>query len=156
MQLHDLGEAEIEHLDAPRVFAFAEHDVGGLEVAMRDAFLVRSRHGFRDRDPDRQHTLERQAAGVQHARKRPTVHQFHRQEDRRAGLLYRMNGDDVRVIKGRDGERFARESLAAIGIGRGDFRQNFQGDLALQPEIARAVDFAHSSDAEHRRDFVRS
>jgi hypothetical protein len=51
-----------------------------------------------------------------------------------------MNGDDVRVVQGRDGERFARESLAAIGIGRGDFRQNFQGDLALEPKIAGAVD----------------
>ena len=50
-----------------------------------------------------------------------------------------MNGDDMRVVQRRDGECFARESPAPIGIGRGDFRQNLQGDLALKPKIARAV-----------------
>ena len=102
------------------------------------------------------HTLERQAAGRQHVRQRPSVHQLHREEDGRARVLHRMDGDDVRVVERGDGERLARESLAAIGIGRGDIGQDLQRDLAPEPQIARPIDFAHPADAEQRHDFVRT
>ena len=62
LRLDDLGESEVEHFDASRLLAFAEHDVRRLEVAMRDPFLVRGRHRVRDGDPDREHPVERQAA----------------------------------------------------------------------------------------------
>ena len=49
----------------------------------------------------------------------------------------------------------APESLAALRIAGRGIRQGFQRDLALQPEIARPVDLAHSTDAEHGHDLVR-
>ena len=89
---------------------------------MRDALLVSGGHGFRHGDPDREHTVEWQAAGRQHVGQRTPFHQFHRQEDGRADVFHGVDGDDVRVVERRHGVRLARESLAAIGIGSGDVR----------------------------------
>ena len=89
----------------------------------------------------------------QHLGQRSPFHQLHRQEDGRAGVFDRMDGDDVRVVERRDGERLARESLAAIGIGGGDVGQDLQRDIALEPRIARAVHLAHPARAERAQRF---
>ena len=47
--------------DPLNLLAFTEHDVRGIEVAVRDAFLVSGRDGFLRRDPNREHPIERQA-----------------------------------------------------------------------------------------------
>ena len=43
----------------------------------------------------------------------------------------------------------APESLAALRIAGRGIRQGFQRDLALQPEMARPVDLAHSTEAQY-------
>ena len=71
LRLNDLGQPEVEHFDASSLLAFAEHDVAGLEVAMRDPFLVRGRDGVRDGNPDRQHSIE--SAARSPAAPRPAI-----------------------------------------------------------------------------------
>ena len=65
-----------------------------------------------------------------------------------------MDGDDVRVVERRDGERLAFESLAAIRIGGSDFGQHPQCDIALEPRIARPIHLTHAPDAEQADDLV--
>jgi hypothetical protein len=62
----------------------------------------------------------------------------------------------VRVIQRGHGERFAREALASIGVGRCDVGEHFECDLALQSRIACPIDLAHPAGAKQRHDFVRT
>jgi hypothetical protein len=56
----------------------------------------------------------------------------------------------VRVIKGGENVRFARESRAALGIGGEQRRQDLQRDLAPSPQVTRAIDLADAACAEWR------
>jgi hypothetical protein len=60
------------------------------------------------------------------------------------------------VIERREHLRLALESREPIAIGRHHCRQNFQGDVAAELGVARAVDFAHPAGADWRDDFVRT
>ena len=52
--IRELREAEVEHLDSAVVLALSDHDVAGLQVAVRDAFLVRGSNGIGDGNRNRQ------------------------------------------------------------------------------------------------------
>jgi hypothetical protein len=52
--------------------------------------------------------------------------------------------------------RFAIEALAQLRVRRERLRQNLDRDRAIESGIAGAVDFAHSTCADRRDDFVRS
>jgi hypothetical protein len=60
------------------------------------------------------------------------------------------------MIQAGDGAGFALEALAQFGaIGKMCW-QNFDGDVAAQARVARAIDLTHSARPERRNDFVRS
>src|SRR5438105_3539784 len=61
---------------------------------------------------------------------------------------------DVRMIQRGDRVGFALEALAMLGVHRQIWREHFDGDVAVQARIARAIDFAHPARAERREDFV--
>ena len=46
-----------------------------------------------------------------------------------------VDGADVRVIELRDGPGFALEPIAKLRIGRQGFRQDFEGDGAIEPRV---------------------
>jgi hypothetical protein len=50
--------------------------------------------------------------------------------------------------------RFALEAHEAIGIEREQIREDFQRDVAVQLQITRPIDLAHTTGADHREDFV--
>ena len=145
---------EVEHLDATGVLTLAEHDVGGLQIAVRDAFLVRGRHGIGNGNRDRQQSIERQPAAGHRVGQRPSFDQLLRQEELAVGLLHGMDGDDAGVVKGGDGLRLAFESLAPFRVGRGQGGQELQRDEPVQTRIAGFVHFAHAACADGRDDFV--
>jgi hypothetical protein len=58
------------------------------------------------------------------------------------------------MIERRQQLGFALESREPIGVAGEGLRQYFDRDLALQPRIARAIDFAHAARADERDDFV--
>ena len=69
-----LRQAEVEHLHAPGVLAFAEHDVARLEIAVGDALLVRRGDRIRHGNPDGQQSVERKTAfRMISARDRPST-----------------------------------------------------------------------------------
>ena len=130
--------------------------LAGLRSRCVIPFWCAAEIGVRHRDPDRQNAFERQAARRQHSGERPSLDQLHREEDGRARVFDGMDSDDVRVVERGHGERLAREALAAIGIRGRDVGQHLEGDLALQPRIARPIDLSHPAGAEQRHDFVRT
>ena len=61
---------------------------------------------------------------------------------------------DVRMIQAGNGAGFAIESLANFRRVGYALRENFDGDGAVQPRIARAIHFAHATSAKRRLNFV--
>jgi hypothetical protein len=58
--------------------------------------------------------------------------------------------------EGGGGAGLALEALAPIGIGCQIGRQDLDGDVAVQPRVARAIDLAHAAGTERGEDFVRA
>ena len=67
-----------------------------------------------------------------------------------------MDGDDVRVIEGGGGTGFPGEALDDGWIVRVAIGQNLQRDIAVEPQVVGAVDFAHATRSEERCDPVGS
>jgi hypothetical protein len=63
---------------------------------------------------------------------------------------------DVGMIERGQPLRFALESCESFRIASGKFRQNLDGDVAIQPWIVRSIDLAHPAGAERRDDLVRT
>ena len=65
-----------------------------------------------------------------------------------------VNRGDVGMIERREDLRFAFEAREAIGIEGEQLGQDFEGDVAIQLGVARAIHLAHSAAAERREDFI--
>jgi hypothetical protein len=59
------------------------------------------------------------------------------------------------MTQGSDRLGFALEPGASVGIASYFRMQNFQRDIAIQPRITGAVDFAHAASAQRSLDFIR-
>ena len=66
-------------------------------------------------------------------------------------LVHRKN---VRMVQSRRGFRFHLEALQPLRFRQDQLRQNFDGYIALQPGVARAVHFAHAARPNRREDFI--
>ena len=76
--------------------------------------------------------------------------------DLSVGLANLVNRADIGVIERRDGARFLQQSLAPSGFLSQSSRKDLQGDVPLQPRIARAVYLAHAARADGVEDLVRA
>lgn len=65
-----------------------------------------------------------------------------------------VNLRDVRMIQRREHLRLAPKSREPICIVHDRIGQHFDGDIAIQPRIARPIHFAHPARARQREDFV--
>src|SRR3989442_8219458 len=85
---------------------------------------------------------------------RLAIDKFHRDEVRAIVLADLIDMSNVRMVKRRRGLSFANEPLHSVAI-RGHFsRQNLQSNFAIQLCILRQINFAHSTLANLRADFV--
>ena len=115
-RIRELRQAEIEHFDSAVVLALADHDVAGLQVAMRDAFLVGGSDSIGHGNRNLQDVGERQAAFRNHFGEGSSFDQLHREERHALDSLDRMDRDDVWMVERGDGPRLALETVAAFGI----------------------------------------
>jgi hypothetical protein len=63
---------------------------------------------------------------------------------------------DVRVVEAGDGFRLALKSLACLRSTVAVFRQNLDGDCAVEAAISGLVDLAHAPHADRRENLVRA
>jgi hypothetical protein len=134
-----VGQAEIQDLHA----AIArDEDILRLQIAVDDAVLVRRRQAEGDllRAFGSRFRLER--AGLQALAQRPAFEQLRdqvRQAVVRADVVY---GEDVGMV-----QRFEASDVAV---------ENFNGDIAADAGIARAVNLAHAARAEQGDNLIRT
>src|SRR5438309_1005964 len=60
------------------------------------------------------------------------------------------------MIQLRDGASFALEAGLQVEVGSDRRMEGFDGDNAIEPDVASAVDFSHTAGANGREDFVRA
>ena len=116
-------------------------DPGAVRGVERASDLLRDLHGGLDRErTPRQPVCERLPFEVLQYQKFDAV------------LVANVMKDaDMRMLQRCDGFGFPLEAGPAVGIGS---REDFDGDRAIEPRIARAIDLAEAADAEQRDDFV--
>jgi hypothetical protein len=135
-----LGETEVEDLD---VVVARDHHVLGFEIAMHDAARVSGSNapgdlkGVRDRPPNRQ------CAAFEADAQCLAVHEFG-DDERGIAVLHELeDGEYVGMRQLRDTHRLVLEPRESARIHRKLRGENLDGHLAIEPRIARAIDFAH-------------
>jgi hypothetical protein len=131
-----LGQAEVEHLHRA---VGLDLDVGWLQIAMGDAFLV----GFTQRVTylpcDTQGFFKGKGSF-----RRLALDILH---DQKVGTDVEETAD-VGVVERGDGPRLALETLSELLV------RSLDGDLATQARVLRQVDFAHAAGADLGNDLV--
>ena len=83
-------------------------------------------------------------------------HQF-QQERRYSVVIFEfVDRPDVRMIERRQHARFAFEPGTPIRIEHECVGQDFDRDVALEPFVTRAIDFAHSAGTKAGGDLIRA
>ena len=142
----DACQAEVEHL---HVAVGAHHHVVGLDVAMDD--LLRVCHGQRLGHLAREVArLVDGGALANHLAQRAALHQLHDDEAARGGLARLVNGDDVGVVQGRDGQRLTDKTVDGLRFLVQPRRHQFHGDVAPQPLVVGQIHLAHAAAADER------
>ena len=114
---------------------------------MDDAFVVRGLQGFGDLPSDGQRLFHRKRPFQRFA-----FHQFHDN-----GVAFEtINGGDIRMVQRGQCLRFALKPRQVVGVIGQRGRQDFDGHVAVELGVARAVDLAHPASAQRREDFVRA
>ncbi len=94
----------------------AQFDVGGLQVAVDDALLVRGFEGFGDLFGDGERLIDRNRTLRDAVGERRPLDQFHDEGMDTAGLLEAVDGGDVGVVQGREGLGFPLEPGDTLGV----------------------------------------
>jgi len=149
----DSGQTEIQYLHAP---IRREEYIFGLDVTMDDALGMG--HGKRLRDGQANLTgfAPRNSRLTQTLTDGLSLQQLHHGEAHALGVANIVNRQDVGMRQRRDGLGFALETQQRVGVLGELFRENLDGYIALQAEVARAVDFTHASGANRGKNFIRA
>jgi hypothetical protein len=123
---------------------------------MNDALLMRGFKCLGDLSCDRQRLIDRNRTARDAAGKRLAFDQFHYECWRVSCVFNVEDGGDVWMIERREDLRFALKPREAIRIVRQRGREDFDGDVATELRIARAIDLAHPAGADGGEDLVRS
>jgi hypothetical protein len=150
--LCQLRQAEVENLDA---VVTGDEDVLGLEIAVRDPFVVRRREPVRNGERQLNRLADSDRTCIQAVPEGLAFEQLRHDERRLAIGADVVHGEDVRVAERRGRAGFLLESMEAIDMGRERAGQYFDRHVTPEPRIAGTVHLAHSACAECAHDFVR-
>ena len=141
----DFGQAEIENLG---VTALGHKNICGLDVAMDDAFGMRSFERVGDFDGKGEQVVHLDRTPIDAVLERLAVEKFHGDEGLAVLLADVVNGADVRMIQRGGGLGFALETGQGLRVAGDVLREKFQRDETAQARVFRFVHHAHSSAAE--------
>ena len=143
----NFGEAEIENFG---VGAFGDEDVGGLDVAVNDAFGVSGFEGVGDFDDGEvEEAVELEGTAGDEILTGLAFETFHGDEGLSVFFADIVDGADVGVVEGGGGFGFAAKTAEGLGIFGERVREKFEGDEAVEARVLRLVDDAHAAAAEH-------
>ena len=121
---------------------------------MDDGLLVRRFECLRNLLRNGQRLVERHGAARQPLRQILTLDEFHHERLDAVGVFQPVDSRDVRMIQRGEDLRFALEPRHSFTVQRERVGQDLDGDVAIEPRVARLVDLAHATRAERRQDFV--
>jgi hypothetical protein len=131
-----------------------DHDVGGLEVPVDDALVVRSSHRPAHLGGDLEVPGQGHPSPPDEAAQVRPPDPLHGDEGHAVGFVDLVDDTDVRVLQLRGGLRLLDEPPLALGIGDELRGEDLDGDLAVQLQVRGAVDDAHASPADLFEDAV--
>ncbi len=150
-RLNQLRDAEVDDLGVALV---GEHDVGGLQIAVHDLLLVRSRQARRHLRRDLEHAAHQHPLAGQRVAHLLAANQLHRDVGAPVDLADLVNDRDVRMLERGGGLRLLDEAPTPIGVVRQIVGQDLERDIAIQPRVGGAVDNAHAAAADLFSDTV--
>ena len=149
----DPGQAEIKDLHAA---VASQKEILRFEVPVDDSLGVGGGESLRDRRGDHDRVPPRQRAPGQPAAERLAFEQLHDRIRDGSVRAIIMDGEDVRMRQSCYCLGFALEAGQPVRVMGEGFRQDLDGNLALQARIPSAVHLSHPAGAEGRDNRVRS
>jgi hypothetical protein len=120
---------------------------------MHDALLVR-RQRVGQRSGNFDDLLHREPARGDQAVEWLPFDQLHGQEVDAVGLLYRVDGDDVRMVELGQGLRLTAKAHQPLRIVRHLGGQHLERYVAAEFRVGGAVHLAHAAGADRHEDFI--
>ena len=121
---------------------------------MDDPLLVRGLERLPDLTRDGEGFVDRQGPLRDAFGERLALDELQHERRHAAGVFESVDPADVGMVQRREQLRLALESRQPFRIPGHRFRENLDGDIAVQLRVPRPVDLAHASRAERRQDFV--
>ena len=150
---HELGDAEVEELDAT---VDGDEQVVGLDVAVDDARPVRGGEPARDLGGDGERGAHRQRTAGEPRAQRLALEQLRDQVRHALGPPDVEHDEQVRMGDRADRARLLREPAEPLLVRAELGRQDLDGDGAADARIARSPHLAHATRAERCLDDVRA
>jgi len=100
-------QSEIQHLDTAFV---CDHDIGGLQVTVHDAFFVSSRQSLGQRFRDFDDLLDCEAVLADQPVQWQPFDKLHRQKVDAFGFLHRVDRDNIGMVELRQDLRFSTKT----------------------------------------------
>ena len=147
-------EAEVEHLHRS---VGPQLDIRRLEIAMDDSALVRRFEGFGDLTRDGQRLVERDWAAFQPLCQIVALDEFHHEGADAVGhVVQAVDSGDVGVIQRGEDFRFPLKPRHSFRISNEGLRQDLDGDIAIEPRVARPIHFTHPASPKGGENLVRT
>ena len=121
---------------------------------MDDAFGMGSGKRLRNMQPNLASFAPRNSRLTQALANGLSLQQFHDGEAYPFDVADIVNRQDVGMRQRRDGLGLALETQQGVGVLGELFRKNFDGDIAIEPEIACPINFAHPPSAKRGKDLI--
>ncbi len=139
------GEAEVENFS---VATFCDKNIGGLDVAVDDVFLMGSVERIGDFDAERDKHFKGDRAMRDQLFERGALQELHRDEGLAVFFADVVDGADVGVIERRGGLSFALESGKSARVIAHILGQEFQRNIATESTIFGFINDSHATSAE--------
>ena len=147
----DFGETEVENFG---LAAGGDEDVGGLDVAVDDAFGVGGVEGIGNVDGDFEKRIEFEGAAGDGVLEGFAFEAFHGDEGAAVFFADVVDGADVGVIESGGGLGFALEADQGLRIFRDGVGEEFQSDETAEAGVFGFEDDTHATPAEFFEDAV--
>ena len=122
---------------------------------MHDSGRVRRFEPGRDLDGHGEYLVDRHWSRCEPLAERP-LDQLQDEKARAVMLLEAVDRGDVGMVEGRQHPCLALEAREPLRVPLELLGQCLDGDFALQPQVAGAINLAHAAPADRGEDFIRT